>query len=65
MCLVRLGRTDEARNLFEELLEYSNHLGLFAEELDPETGTQLGNFPQAYSHMGLINAAVELHRALD
>lgn len=63
-CLVRLGRTEEARELFEALLEYSNHLGLYAEELDPETGAQLGNFPQAYVHMGLINAAVELNRVL-
>lgn len=65
VCLVRQGRTDEARELFENLLEYSNHLGLFAEEIDPGTGSQLGNFPQAYAHMGLINAAVELNRALD
>ncbi|PSP97487.1 hypothetical protein BRC94_09905 [Halobacteriales archaeon QS_5_70_17] len=64
-CLVRLGRTEDARELFEELLEYSTHLGLFAEELDPETGAQLGNFPQAYVHMGLINAATELDEALD
>ncbi len=64
-CLVRLGQTDEARELFETLLEYSNHLGLFAEELHPETGDQMGNFPQAYVHMGLINAAVELNRVLN
>jgi len=63
-CLVRLGRTEEARRLFEELLDCSNHLGLFAEELSPETGRHLGNFPQAYVHMGLINAAAELDRAL-
>lgn len=65
VCLVRQGQTEKARDLFETLLEYSNHLGLFAEELDPDTGTQLGNFPQAYVHMGLINAAVELHRVFD
>lgn len=64
-CLVRLGRTDEARELFETLLEYSNHLGLFSEEIHPDTGDQMGNFPQAYVHMGLINAAVELNRVLD
>lgn len=65
VCLVRLGRTEEARELFEELVDYSTHLGLFGEELDPETGAQLGNFPQAYVHMGLINAATELGEALD
>ena len=64
VCLVRLGRIDEAEALFETLLDYSNHLGLYAEELDPQTGTQMGNFPQAYVHMGLINAAVELEAAL-
>jgi GH15 family glucan-1,4-alpha-glucosidase len=64
-CLARLGRADAARELFETLVGYSNHLGLFAEELDPETGKQMGNFPQAYTHMGLINAAVELDRVLD
>lgn len=64
-CLTRLGRTDEARDLFECLLNYSNHLGLYAEELDPETGTQWGNFPQAYVHMGVINAAVELSQNID
>ena len=63
-CLVRLGRLDEAKELFETLLDYSNHLGLFAEEIDPGDGSQMGNFPQAYVHMGLINAAVELERAL-
>lgn len=63
-CLARRGEINRARDLFEELLDYSNHLGLYSEELNPETGTQLGNFPQAYVHMGLINAAVELHRAL-
>ena len=63
-CLVRLGRTDEAKDLFETLLDFSNHLGLYAEELHPDTGVQMGNFPQAYVHMGLINAAVELEAAL-
>jgi len=64
-CLARLGRVDEATELFETLLDYSTHLGLFAEELDPDTGAQMGNFPQAYAHMGLINAAVELDRVLE
>jgi len=51
------GRVDEARVLFERLLSYGNDLGLFAEEYDPVAGRQLGNFPQAFSHFALINAA--------
>ena len=62
-CLAKLGQIDEAREKFEELLEFSTHLDLYAEELDPESGLHLGNFPKAYVHMGLINAAVELRRA--
>ena len=51
------GRQAEALNLFETLLSYSNHLGLFSEDLDFDTKSQLGNFPQAYSHLALINTA--------
>lgn len=58
------GRIEEARELFETLLEYVSPLGLLAEEVDPETGHHLGNFPQAFSHIGLINAALYLGRAL-
>lgn len=54
------GRVDEARNRFETLLEYVPSLDLVAEELDPETGQHLGNFPQAFSHIGLINSALYL-----
>jgi GH15 family glucan-1,4-alpha-glucosidase len=64
-CLAMLGRTDEALRNFGELLRHSNHLGLFAEEIDPENGTALGNFPQAYSHLGVIIAANALDAALD
>ncbi|MFC8851439.1 glycoside hydrolase family 15 protein, partial [Micromonospora sp. NPDC057141] len=49
-----------ARQLFESLAGRVNDLGLFAEQIDPVTGEQLGNFPQAFSHIGLINAAGEL-----
>ena len=42
---------------FEELMLHANHVGLFSEDLDPVSGEQLGNFPQTYSHVGLINAA--------
>jgi GH15 family glucan-1,4-alpha-glucosidase len=51
------GRQEEARKLFNELISYSNNLGLFSEDLDFETKSQLGNFPQAYSHLALINTA--------
>jgi len=52
------GKKEEARALFEQLLSYSNHLFLFSEDLDFETKDQLGNFPQAYSHLALINTAL-------
>ncbi len=53
-----IDRQDEAQELFNQLLSYSNHLGLFSEDLDFETKVQLGNFPQAYSHLALINTAL-------
>lgn len=49
-----------ATRAFERLLSYANDVGLFAEEIDPETGAALGNFPQAFTHIGLINAALTL-----
>lgn len=54
------GRHDEARDLFERLLAIRNDVGLLAEEYDPVMGRQLGNFPQAFSHLGLINTAFNL-----
>ncbi|WP_353807162.1 glycoside hydrolase family 15 protein [Agromyces sp. SYSU T00194] len=62
--LARSGRTGDARYIFEKMLTYANHLGLFAEEIGL-TGEQLGNFPQAFSHLALINAAVNLDYQLD
>src|SRR6202030_1351695 len=56
------GRRAEARRLFERLLARCNDVGLLAEEIDPVTGRMLGNFPQAYSHVGLINSALNLYR---
>ena len=63
-CLIQLGRIAEAERLFSKLLALSNHVGLYAEEVDPDTGEALGNFPQAYTHMGLISTAVHLDEAL-
>ncbi|MDX2850242.1 glycoside hydrolase family 15 protein [Streptomyces sp. PA03-3a] len=58
--LHRIGRTDEARALFERLLGLRNDVGLLAEEWDPVERRQLGNFPQAFSHIGLVNTALTL-----
>src|SRR5262249_21820158 len=51
------GRTDEARDVFERMLAITNHVGLLSEEYDPTARRILGNFPQAFTHVGLINAA--------
>jgi GH15 family glucan-1,4-alpha-glucosidase len=56
------GRYTEARKLFGKLLSRCNDVGLLAEEIDPSSGRMLGNFPQAYSHVGLINCALNLSR---
>jgi GH15 family glucan-1,4-alpha-glucosidase len=58
--LARVGRQGEAEELFERLLKFSSPLGLYSEDLDPKSGEQWGNFPQTYSHVGLINAAFSL-----
>jgi GH15 family glucan-1,4-alpha-glucosidase len=60
--LVATGQVERGRELFERLLGYANDVGLLAEEFDPVSGQQLGNFPQAFSHVGLINSAVQLQR---
>ena len=62
--LARAGRLEEARLTFEKMLGYANHLGLYAEEIGL-TGEALGNFPQAFTHLALISAAVNISRALD
>ncbi|HSR85687.1 MAG TPA: glycoside hydrolase family 15 protein [Streptosporangiaceae bacterium] len=62
--LARAGRLEDAELTFEKMNTYANHLGLFSEEIG-QTGEQLGNFPQAFTHLALINAAVSLNEHLD
>jgi GH15 family glucan-1,4-alpha-glucosidase len=62
--LARAGRLDEAQYAFEKMLTYANHLGLYSEEIDP-SGRQVGNFPQAFTHLALIHAAIDLDAALN
>ncbi len=61
--LARSGKREAATEAFEHVLECANDVGLFAEEIDPETRAALGNFPQAFTHIGLINAALALVRS--
>ncbi|HEY0666624.1 MAG TPA: glycoside hydrolase family 15 protein [Sphingobacteriaceae bacterium] len=63
--LACVGRLDDAIREFENLIQYANHLSLFSEDIDDETGSQWGNFPQAYSHVGLMNAAYRIAMKLD
>jgi GH15 family glucan-1,4-alpha-glucosidase len=61
--LAKRGEVAAARRTFDHVLGFSNDLGLLSEEIEPETGAQLGNFPQAYTHVGVINAAHALGAA--
>jgi len=63
-CLARSGQVDKARLYFEKMLGYANHLGLYAEQLGHK-GEHLGNFPQAFTHLGLISAAMSINDILD
>ncbi|SDK75616.1 Glucoamylase (glucan-1,4-alpha-glucosidase), GH15 family [Catalinimonas alkaloidigena] len=63
-CLSKTGEFEKARLYFEKMLGYANHLGLYAEQLDTR-GRQLGNYPQAFTHLGLISAALELNRQVE
>jgi len=58
--VTRGGNIEGATRTFEQLLAYANDVGLFAEEIDQDSGAALGNFPQAFTHIGLINAAITL-----
>lgn len=60
--LYKIGEKDQAEALFKKLLSYSNHLGLFSEDIDFKTKRLLGNFPQAYSHLALIETAINLSK---
>ncbi len=61
--LALAGRIDEADRIYEGMLRRANRVGLYSEQIDPTTGAFLGNFPQAFSHLGLINSAINLARA--
>ena len=60
-----IGRLDEATALFYRLAGYANKLGLFSEDIEPKTGMLLGNFPQAYTHVGVIHTAVTLGELIE
>ena len=62
-CLTLIGRGEEAREMFDRLAGLANDVGLLAEEYDPGAGRLVGNFPQAFSHVGLVNTAMNLDRA--
>lgn len=62
-CYILMGEVEKARAAYEKLLTYANDVGLLSEEIDPKTGAQLGNFPQAFAHVALINTAANLARA--
>lgn len=63
--LACVGRLEEAQEVFKQLLTFGNHLMLFSEDVDDHNGSQWGNFPQAYSHVGLVNAAYRISMKLD
>ncbi|WP_417290043.1 glycoside hydrolase family 15 protein [Corallibacter sp.] len=63
--LYKIGEVQKAKRMFDKLLSYSNHLGLFSEDIDFKTKRLLGNFPQAYSHLALIETAINLSKVTD
>jgi GH15 family glucan-1,4-alpha-glucosidase len=63
--LAAVDRIDDAIQTFEQLLGYTNHVGLLSEDVDPVNGSQWGNCPQTYSHVGVINCAFDIWKKLD
>jgi GH15 family glucan-1,4-alpha-glucosidase len=63
-CLAEMGALEEAQAMFDRLCKYANDVGLYSEMVDPANGAQLGNFPQAFAHVALVNSAVRLQGAL-
>jgi alpha,alpha-trehalase len=63
--LALMGRLDDAVALFNRLMGYANPVGLFSEDIDPESGALLGNFPQAYTHVGLVHAATTIGELME
>jgi pentatricopeptide repeat protein len=59
--LIKIGEVEKARKYFEDLISYSNHLDLFSEDIDFDSKRLLGNFPQAYSHLALIDTALSFN----
>jgi GH15 family glucan-1,4-alpha-glucosidase len=63
--LALAGRLDQAMRVFERVVSHANQVGLFSEDIEPNTGALLGNFPQAYTHVGLIHAAMTISELLE
>ena len=63
--LARAGKLDQARHYFEQILKRENTVGLWPEEVDTATGEYLGNYPQGFTHIGLINAAIAISKAIE
>ena len=63
--LAMVGRVEKATEVFDNVLKYANHLGLLAEDVNARDGSQWGNYPQAYSHVGLMNAAYRIAKKTD
>jgi GH15 family glucan-1,4-alpha-glucosidase len=63
--LALAGRLEQAIEVFDRVVAHANPLGLFSEDIEPETGALLGNFPQAYTHVGLIHAATTIGALVD
>jgi GH15 family glucan-1,4-alpha-glucosidase len=63
--LAMMGALDRAVAVFERLLTFANPVGLFSEDIEPATGRLLGNFPQAYTHVGLVHAAITIGELLE